>query len=133
MLRRTLLTSALLTATIAPGTGCWLVAGSGTPLIEAEDVRMEPPGTMGFRQLGDKGEVYGLALDVSDDVNGWVTDIAVGMSKLVHELDQHPASRNPGRSRRAEGYTEYPSVWATPSKSSLNRFSRCGLPRPAAQ
>ncbi|MCA9653782.1 MAG: hypothetical protein H6712_14060 [Myxococcales bacterium] len=96
MLRRTLLTSALLTATIVPGTGCWMDSGSGTPLIEAEDVRMEPPGTMGFRQLGDKGEVYGLALDVSDDVNHWVTDIAVGMSKLVHELDQHPATREEG-------------------------------------
>lgn len=98
MTRRSLLASALLTATVVPGTGCWMV-GEDTPLIEAEDVRMEPPGSMGFRQLGERGEVYDLALEVSDDVNGWVTDIAVGMSKLVHELNKHPATAEDGEWR----------------------------------
>lgn len=98
MTRRSLLASTLLTAIVVPGTGCWTVGGD-VPVIEAEDVRMEPPGSMGFRQLGERGEIYGLALDVSDDVNGWVTEIAVGMSKVVHELNQHPATREEGQWR----------------------------------
>lgn len=67
-----------------------------TPIIEAEDVSMDPPGTNGFRAAGDRGDVYDLALDVSGDVNGWVTETAVGMSKIVHELNQYPEDRTDG-------------------------------------
>lgn len=98
MTRSSLLATALVAATTVSGTGCWMT-NPDTPLIEAEDVRMEPPGSTGFRQLGDRGEVYDLALEVSDDVNGWVTEIAVGMSKLVHELNKYPADHEDGQWR----------------------------------
>lgn len=95
MMRRTALASTLLAASLAPSAGCWM-SNPDTPLIEAEDVRMEPPGSSGFRAAGDRGDVYDLALDVSGDVNGWVTETAVGMSKIVQELNRHPEDRTDG-------------------------------------
>ncbi|MEM7154481.1 MAG: hypothetical protein AAF799_16660 [Myxococcota bacterium] len=92
MNRRTALASSLFVTALALNTGCWY-SGSDIPVIEAGDLEMEPPGSDSFRQAGDRGEVYDLALEVSDDVNTWVTDIAVGMSRLVHELDQHRPNR----------------------------------------
>jgi hypothetical protein len=97
MMRRTA-TALLLTAALAPSAGCWM-SNPDTPLIEAEDVRMEPPGTDGFRSAGERGDVYELALAVSGDVNGWVTDTAVGMSRIVHELNKYPETRNDGEWR----------------------------------
>lgn len=67
-----------------------------TPVIEAEDVSMDPPGSNGFRAAGERGEVYELALDVSSDVNRWVAETAVGMSRIIRELDKHPEDRNDG-------------------------------------
>ncbi len=95
MMRRTALVSTLLAATIVPSAGCW-ISNPDTPIIEAEDVRMDPPGSAGFRAAGDRGDVYDLALDVSGDVNGWVTETAVGMSKIVHELNRYPEDRTDG-------------------------------------
>lgn len=92
MNRRTALASSLFVSTLAFHTGCFY-SGSDIPVIEASDLEMEPPGANSFRQAGDRGEVYDLALEVSDDTNEWVTEIAVGMSKLVHELDQHRPNR----------------------------------------
>lgn len=94
LLRHTLAAVALATTSIA-APGCWLEE-SNIPVLEHDDVRIDPPGSSGFRQLGDRGEVYDLALDVSGDVNEWVTDIAVGMSKIVHELDRYPEDRTEG-------------------------------------
>lgn len=93
MMRHTA-TALLLAATFVPSAGCW-TTNPDTPLIEAEDVRMEPPGS-GFRAAGERGDVYDLALDVSGDVNGWVTDVAVGMSRVVRELNRHPEDRTEG-------------------------------------
>lgn len=101
MMRRTatdLLFAATLAAIVLPGTGCW-TTNPNTPVIEADDVRMEPPGSSGFRAAGDRGDVYELALEVSGDVNGWVTDTAVGMSKIVHELGQYREDRIDGEWR----------------------------------
>lgn len=96
MLRHTASTAALLlTTALASSAGCWMT-NPDTPVIEAEDVRMDPPGSNGFRAAGDRGDVYDLALDVSGDVNGWVTDVAVGMSRVVHELNRHPEDRIDG-------------------------------------
>lgn len=98
MMRRTATAftlAATLAAVVLPGTGCW-TSNPDTPLIEADDVRMEPPGSNGFRAAGDRGDVYELALEVSGDVNGWVTDTAVGMSKIVHELNRYPEERTDG-------------------------------------
>jgi hypothetical protein len=97
MTRRTA-TSLILAATLAPAAGCWTTHPE-TPVIEADDVRMEPPGSHGFRAAGDRGDVYDLALEVSGDVNGWVTEIAVGMSQIVHELNEHPETRTDGEWR----------------------------------
>lgn len=100
MMRRT--ASSLLAATLAtgllPAAGCWMT-NPDTPVIEADDVRMEPPGSSGFRAAGDRGDVYDLALEVSGDVNGWVTETAVGMSRIVHELNKHPETRTDGEWR----------------------------------
>jgi len=98
MIRSTTLAATLLATTLAPAAGC-LLENPGTPLLEAADVRIDTPGANGFRQAGERGEVYDMALEVSDDVNGWVTEIAVGMSKIVHELDKHPADRKDGEWR----------------------------------
>jgi hypothetical protein len=95
MMCRTALASTLLAATLVPSAGCWMT-NPDTPVIEAEDVSMDPPGSEGFRAAGDRGDVYDLALDVSGDVNGWVTETAVGMSKIVHELNRHPEDRTEG-------------------------------------
>lgn len=94
MMRRTV-TTLLFAAALAPAAGCW-TTHPDTPVIEADDVRMEPPGSSGFRAAGERGDVYELALEVSGDVNGWVTDTAVGMSKIVHELNQYPEDRIDG-------------------------------------
>lgn len=94
MMRRTASTL-VLAAALAPTAGCWM-SNPGTPLLEAEDVRMDPPGSSGFRAAGERGDVYELALDVSGSVNGWVTDTAVGMSRIVHELNQYPETRTDG-------------------------------------
>lgn len=94
MMRRTV-TTLLFAAALAPAAGCW-TTHPDTPVIEADDVRMEPPGSSGFRAAGERGDVYELALEVSGDVNGWVTDTAVGMSKIVHELGQYPEDRIDG-------------------------------------
>jgi hypothetical protein len=98
MMRRTdtsLVLAATLVAGLLPAAGCWMT-NPDTPLIEAEDVRMDPPGSNGFRAAGDRGDVYDLALDVSGDVNGWVTETAVGMSRIVHELNKYPEDRTDG-------------------------------------
>lgn len=98
MMRRTdtsLVLAATLVAGLLPAAGCWMT-NPDTPLIEAEDVRMDPPGSTGFRAAGDRGDVYDLALDVSGDVNGWVTETAVGMSRIVHELNRYPEDRTDG-------------------------------------
>lgn len=95
MFARTAIASTVLAAAMLPTTGCWLEE-SDIPVLVADDVSIDPPGTNGFRQAGDRGEMHDLALDVSGDVNSWVTDIAVGMSKIVHELDRHPEDRMEG-------------------------------------
>jgi hypothetical protein len=94
MMRRTV-TALVFTAALVPSAGCWMT-NPDTPLIEADDVRMEPPGSSGFRAAGDRGDVYDLALEVSGDVNGWVTETAVGMSRIVHELNKYPETRTDG-------------------------------------
>lgn len=95
MTRRTAFAATLLAATLAPAAGCW-TSNPDTPVIEAEDVSMETPGSSGFRAAGERGDVYDLALDVSGDVNGWVTDIAVGMSQVVRELNRYPETTTDG-------------------------------------
>jgi len=87
--------AATLAAGLFPAAGCWMT-NPDTPVIEAEDVRMEPPGATGFRAAGERGDVYELALAVSGDVNGWVTETAVGMSRIVHELNEYPETRTDG-------------------------------------
>jgi hypothetical protein len=94
MMRRTATALVLVTA-LAPAAGCWTTPPD-TPLIEADDVRMEPPGSNGFRAAGERGDVHELALAVSGDVNGWVTETAVGMSRIVHELGKHPETSTEG-------------------------------------
>lgn len=98
MMRRTvtaLVFSSVVVSGLVPSAGCWM-ANPDTPVIEADDVRMEPPGSNGFRAAGERGDVYELALAVSGDVNGWVTETAVGMSKIVHELNKYPETRTDG-------------------------------------
>lgn len=97
MMRRTA-SALLLASALAPAAGCW-TTGPDTPVIEAEDVSMDPPGSHGFRVAGERGDVYELALAVSGDVNGWVTDTAVGMSKIVRELNRYPEDRTDGEWR----------------------------------
>ncbi|MCX4241269.1 hypothetical protein [Paraliomyxa miuraensis] len=92
MLRHTAAAALFLTASLTSASGCWMT-NPDTPVIEAEDVRMDPPGANGFRAAGDRGDVYQLALDVSGDVNGWVTDVAVGMTRIVRELNRYPEDR----------------------------------------
>ncbi|MCA9704789.1 MAG: hypothetical protein KDK70_02930 [Myxococcales bacterium] len=92
---RTVLTSALLTATLVPSAGCWMT-NPETPVIEAEDVTMEIGGDRGFRVAGERGDVYALATEVSGDTNRWVAEIAVGMSRVVRELSQYPEDRTEG-------------------------------------
>jgi len=87
--------TAVLVSGLVPSAGCWM-SNPDTPIIEADDVSMEPPGSNGFRAAGERGDVYELALAVSGDVNGWVTDTAVGMSKIVHELNKYPETRTDG-------------------------------------
>lgn len=98
MMLRTAVTASLLAVTLAPAAGCW-TTHADTPVIEAEDVRVETPGAGGFRAAGERGDIYDLALDVAGDVNGWVTDVAVGMSRIVQELDRHPEDRVDGQWR----------------------------------
>jgi len=88
MIRRTALASALLAAAFAPSTGCW-ATNPDTPVIEAEDVSMDVAAGS-FRRAGERGDVYSLAIDVSTETNGWVTDVAVGMSAIVRELNHYP-------------------------------------------
>ncbi len=95
MMRRTAALSALLVVCAAPSAGCWL-GNPDTPVLQADDVRMELPGANGFRAAGERGEVSQMALEVSDDVNGWVAETAVEMSKIIHEVNQHPEDRTDG-------------------------------------
>lgn len=95
MFGRTVLASALLTAALVPSAGCWM-SNPQTPVLEEEDVRMELGHGDRFRTLGEHGEVYDLAMEISGDTNRWVAEVAVGMSKIVGELSQYPEDGTDG-------------------------------------
>lgn len=95
MIRRTALAAALLTASFVPSAGCWMT-NPDTPVIEAEDVSIDVASGDRFRSAGARGDVYDLAMEVSGDTNIWVTEIAVGMSKIVQELNHYPEDHTEG-------------------------------------
>lgn len=95
MFGRTVLASALLTATLIPSAGCWM-SNPDTPVIEAEDVSMEIGDGSTFRVTGESGDVYDLAMEVSGDTNRWVAEMAVGMSQIVRELNRYPEDGTDG-------------------------------------
>ncbi len=93
--------NALVTLTlVALGTlsvGCWLTPTYDTPVIEGDDVRMEPPGSdEDFRAAGERGEAYVLALETSRDANGWVSDTVEGMGEIVRTLNGYPEDSRDG-------------------------------------
>ena len=110
MFGRTVLASALLTASLIPSAGCWM-ANPDTPVIEAEDVRMEIGDGDRFRVTGERGDVYDLAMEVSGDTNKWVAEMAVGMSKIVGELNQYPEDRTEGDWRVYGPHDDEDGAW----------------------
>ncbi len=98
MTARTALATALLTASLVPSAGCWL-SNPDTPVLEAEDVTMEVGDGRAFRSSGVQGDAYTLAVDVSENTNAWVVDVAVGMSHIVRELNRYPEDHTDGEWR----------------------------------
>jgi hypothetical protein len=79
---------------------CWLAPTYDTPVIEGDDVRMDPPGSDGgFRDAGEQGEAYVLARDTANDANAWVSDTVEGMGEVVRTLNGYPEDRRDGQWR----------------------------------
>ncbi len=92
MLRRLAIASTILFA-LTLNAGCWLMPSYDTPVIEDEDVRIETPSEDGFRESGERGEVYQLALDTAYDTNDWVAETVAGMADITRTLNGYPEDR----------------------------------------
>jgi hypothetical protein len=83
------------------GGGCFLLpdGGGDGEFVEADDVRLEVPGTVTSRDFDESmvhGDVHDLVLLTTANVNTWVTEIVEVAARVVEYLDGVPESSREG-------------------------------------
>lgn len=86
-------------------TGClWgFGGGSNTSFVEADDVRLEIPGSEDVQSRAAaadntmvRGHVHVLAVATANDINAWVTSMVEGAALVVGYLERQPATKREG-------------------------------------
>lgn len=94
--------AAVLTSSLLSG-GCFLLPeGGDAKFVEADDVRIEVPGSVSSRDYDETmvhGDVHDLVLVTTENVNLWVTEIVEVSARVVEYLDGVPESSRDGDMR----------------------------------
>ncbi len=101
-LTRTLRTSVLTASTALSllGGGCFF--GGETEFLQADDVRLELPQSVRRRDADPTqihGDLHDAVLRVTEDVNGWITQMVETSARVVAYLDHVPETRRDGTAR----------------------------------